>query len=84
VNIDPEFVQQINGDLRIDDRGEGPLLKIEFFAEFASMFSDEEKAQICGSAADKISEIMLKKFPEPDEVPRRREAILAQRARNSE
>lgn len=52
-------VRQINGDLRIDDAQEdAPLLKIEFFAEFASGFSDEEKDQVLEAVVEKLTELL--------------------------
>lgn len=52
-------VRQINGDLRIDDAEEdGPMLKIEFFAEFATGFSDEEKDQVLEAVVDKLTELL--------------------------
>ena len=56
--VDIHAVRQINGDLRIDDGDEGPLLTIQFFAEFASLFSTDEKDQILVAVAEKIGELM--------------------------
>ncbi len=56
--LDIQAVRQINGDLRIDDGDEGPLLTIKFFAEFASGFSDEEKDQVLEVVVDKLCEIL--------------------------
>ncbi len=56
--LDIQAVRQINGDLRIDDGDEGPLLTIQFFAEFARMFSDEEKDQVLEVVVEKLGEIL--------------------------
>ena len=78
---DFQLVQQINGDVRVDDGDEGPLLKLEFIAQFASMFSNEEKVEALEAACGKLEQILdEREEPEP-EVNYRREAILAQRAR---
>lgn len=52
-------VRQINGDLRIDDAQEdAPLLKVEFFAEFATGFTDEEKDQVLEVVVEKLTELL--------------------------
>lgn len=91
MTLDIQLVQQINGDVRLDDGDEGPLLKIEFIAEFNSLFSDEEKMEVLDAASAKLIKILKeRKKPEPEikkpepEVNHRREAIMAQRARSSE
>lgn len=56
--LDIQAVRQINGDLRIDDGDEGPLLTIQFFAEFASGFSDEDKDQVLEVVVDKLVELL--------------------------
>jgi hypothetical protein len=58
VELDIHAVRQINGDLRIDDGDEGPLMTIQFFAEFASGFSDEEKDQVLEAVVDKLTELL--------------------------
>jgi hypothetical protein len=61
VALDIQAVRQINGDLRIDDGDEGPLLTIQFFAEFASGFSDEEKDQVLEVVCDKLIELLAER-----------------------
>ncbi len=56
--LDIQLVQQINGNVRIDDGDEGPLLKLEFIAEFASGFSDEDKDQVLEVVVDKLVELL--------------------------
>lgn len=56
--LDIQAVRQINGDLRIDDGDEGPLLTIQFFAEFARGFSDEDKDQVLEVVVDKLVELL--------------------------
>ncbi|KKN27683.1 hypothetical protein LCGC14_0862170 [marine sediment metagenome] len=56
--LDIQAVRQINGDLRIDDGDEGPLLTIQFFAEFASGFSNEDKDQVLEVVVDKLVELL--------------------------
>jgi hypothetical protein len=58
VALDLHGVRQINGDLRIDDGDEGPMLKIEFFDLFASRLSDEDKDQIMEAVVIKMDEIL--------------------------
>ncbi len=59
--LDIQAVRQINGDLRIDDGDEGPLLTIKFFAEFASGFTDEEKDQVLEAVVDKLTELLVER-----------------------
>lgn len=61
VELDLQAVRQINGDLRIDDGDEGPLLTIQFFAEFASGFEDEEKDQVLEAVVDKLMELLAER-----------------------
>lgn len=61
VELDLQAVRQINGDLRIDDGDEGPLLTIQFFAEFASGFDDEEKDQVLEVVVDKLMELLAER-----------------------
>ncbi len=61
VELDLQAVRQINGDLRIDDGDEGPLLTIQFFAEFASGFDDEEKDQVLEAVVDKLMELLAER-----------------------
>jgi hypothetical protein len=58
VALDLHGVRQINGDLRIDDGDEGPMLKVEFFDKFASELSDEDKDQILEAVVIKMAEIL--------------------------
>ena len=52
-------VRQINGDMRIDDADDdAPLLRIEFFNEFARMFSDEEKEQILVDFSEYMAKVL--------------------------
>jgi len=55
-------VRQINGDLRIDDGDEGPMLKVEFFDKFASELSDEDKDQILEAVVIKMTEILEERY----------------------
>ena len=61
MELDLQAVRQINGDLRIDDGDEGPLLTIQFFAEFASGFEDEEKDQVLEAVVDKLMELLAER-----------------------
>jgi hypothetical protein len=55
-------VRQINGDLRIDDAQEdAPLLTIQFFAEFASGFTNEDKDQVLEVVVDKLMELLAER-----------------------
>jgi hypothetical protein len=62
VEYDFQAVRQINGDLRIDDGDEGPMLKIEFFNEMATWLSDEDKDEVLGAVSVKLGEILSLKF----------------------
>ncbi len=46
VELNLHAVRQINGDLRIDDGDEGPMLKIEFFDTWDTDLTYEDKDQI--------------------------------------
>ena len=61
MELDLQAVRQINGDLRIDDGDEGPLLTIQFFAEFASGFTDEDKDQVLEVVVDKLMELLAER-----------------------
>ena len=77
-------VQQINGDLRIDDEEEdAPMLKLEFFDKFATELSDEEKQECLGAVSRKLTEIFTAKNG-PDKDCDRRGAINATRAKSAE
>lgn len=82
MSLDVQLVQQLNGDVRIDDGDEGPLLKLEFIAEFARLFSDEEKVEALEAACGELEKILIKREEPEPEINHRREAILAQRARS--
>ncbi len=44
MDTDLQIVQQLNGDVRLDDVIEdAPMMKLEFFDTLAKLFSDEEK-----------------------------------------
>jgi hypothetical protein len=57
VEMDLHAVRQINGDLRIDDGDEGPMLTIQFFDTWASVLSDEDKDQVLEAVVIKMGEI---------------------------
>jgi hypothetical protein len=79
--VDLHRVRQINGDLRIDDGDEGPMVKVEFFDVFASRLSDGDKDQIMDAVVVKMSEI-LNANPgfEKDQDCDRRGAVAATKA----
>ena len=64
MELDLHGVRQINGDLRIDDGDEGPMLTIQFFDTWASGLSDEDKDQVLEAVVIKMAEI----FEERDVV----------------
>jgi hypothetical protein len=78
-------VRQLNGDLRVDDGDEGPMVKVEFFDVFASRLSDEDKDQIMEAVLIKASEI-LNDNPgiATDKDCDRRGAVAATRANSAE
>jgi tRNA threonylcarbamoyladenosine modification (KEOPS) complex Cgi121 subunit len=51
-------VRQINGDLRIDDGDEGPMMTIQFFDTWATLLEDEEKDQVLEAVVEKMTEIL--------------------------
>ena len=58
MELDLHAVRQINGDLRIDDGDEGPMLKIEFFDTWARDLTYEDKDQILEAVVEKMTEIL--------------------------
>ena len=57
MELDLHAVRQINGDLRIDDGDEGPMLTIQFFDVWASGLSDEDKDQVLEAVVERLNEI---------------------------
>jgi hypothetical protein len=58
VTLDLHAVRQINGDLRIDDGDEGPMLSIQFFDTWARDLTYEDKDQILEAVVIKMTEIL--------------------------
>ena len=81
--MDLHKVRQINGDLRVDDGDEGPMLKVEFFDVFASRLSDEDKDQIMEAVLIKASEILNAKHGFDKDCDRKG-AVAATRANSAE
>ena len=61
MELDLHAVRQINGDLRIDDGDEGPMLTIQFFAEWASTLTDEDKDEVLETVVIKMSELLAER-----------------------
>ena len=58
MELDLHAVRQINGDLRIDDGDEGPMMTIQFFDTWARDLTYEDKDQILEAVVIKMTEIL--------------------------
>jgi len=58
VELNLHGVRQINGDLRIDDGDEGPMLTVQFFDTWATLLEDEEKDQVLEAVVVKMNELL--------------------------
>lgn len=79
VELDLHAVRQINGDLRIDDGDEGPMLEIKFHDSW-SCLPNEDKDEILGVVVTKLSEILSGRYV--DRRCDRRGAVAATKANN--
>ncbi len=61
MELDLHAVRQINGDLRIDDEDEGPMMTIQFFDTWATTLTDEDKDEILGAALVQVTKIMTER-----------------------
>jgi hypothetical protein len=56
--VELRVTRQINGDLRIDDaEDDAPMLKIEFFNEWATTLTDDEKEDIMEAVIERLSDV---------------------------
>jgi len=81
--MDLNIVQEICGNLRIDDGDEGPMLELKFHDTFVKIISDDEKREVMDSVVDSLAKIFEKNMPEVDQLCDRRGAIAATRASNA-
>ncbi len=82
MGLDLHGVRQINGDLRIDDGDEGPMLKIQFFDTWARELTNGERDEILVVVVAKLSEVLRAKNGPDDKDCDRKGAIEATRANN--
>jgi len=74
-----QVIQQINGDLKIDDVTEdAPMLKLEFYDSWATNLTDKEKENIFSATLEKINEIFQSKVDRSDAIAEARDSILAE------
>ncbi len=82
-DLDLHIVQEICGNLRIDDGDEGPMLELRFHDTFVKIISEEEKREVMDSVVESLDKIFEKKnMPKVDQNCDRRGAIAATRANN--
>lgn len=78
------IVQEICGNLRIDDGDEGPMLELRFHDTWARDFSKDEKLDVMDAVVLGLQKVFDKKnMPKIDQLCDRRGAIAATRARNA-
>jgi hypothetical protein len=61
MELDLHAVRQINGDLRIDDGDEGPMLTIQFFDTWARDLTNEDKDKILEAVVIKMTEVLAER-----------------------
>jgi hypothetical protein len=61
MELDLHAVRQINGDLRIDDGDEGPMLTIQFFDTWARDLTNEDKDEILEAVVIKMTEVLAER-----------------------
>ncbi len=61
MELDSHAVRQINGDLRIDDGDEGPMLTIQFFDTWARDLTDEDKDEILEAVVIRMTDILTER-----------------------
>ena len=81
--LDLHIVQEISGNLRIDDGDEGSMLELSFHDTWARDFSDHEKLDVLEAVVRELQKIFDKKnMPKIDQLCDRRGAVAATRAKN--
>jgi len=77
-------IQQINGDMRIDDEEEdAPMVKLQFYDTWAKDLTDEEKEEVFEGVITKLDEVLTAKYGHAtDKDCDRRGAVAATRANN--
>ena len=61
MELDLQAVRQINGDLRIDDGDEGPMLTIQFFDTWARDLTNEDKDEILEAVVIRMTDILTER-----------------------
>ncbi len=83
MELDLHAVRQINGDLRIDDGDEGPMLTLQFFDVWASTLTDGDKDEILEAVVVQMNKIAERKeMNNGRAIPDRRAAIAHTKAKS--